>query len=160
MPRRQFECCEHFWSKSVPDDNPKSKCWKCEEMREAIPKEEERVLRQFECCKHSWGERVSRSEDSPSSKCSKCRNMRTATPIGKEFGACKFKCKCGNRFTVICKMSDTAECYKCDEHVGPYAYDPPRRIKRKSSQNKHSCDKCEDDGCPNLYHLKELLRSQ
>ena len=72
-----------------------------------------------------------------------------------EVGACKFKCECGNRFTVICQMSDTAECYNCHVHVRPYAISPPRQIRTKTNK-PHSCSKCNGAGnCPNLYRLRQ-----
>ena len=49
LPLRQFSCCKHRWGERVPNENPQSKCRRCEEMREATPKGEEVGVCKFEC---------------------------------------------------------------------------------------------------------------
>ena len=68
--------------------------------------------------------------------------MREAIPKGEEVGVCKFKCECGNGYTVRCRMCDTAECYECGEQdVEPVPDSITfRRIwKKPGTPNKHSC---------------------
>lgn len=65
-------------------------------------------------------------------------------------GACRFECDCGNRYTVLCEMTDTARCYQCDHHNEPMGWAPPRTIEKDTS-NPHSCSKCNGHpGCTNL----------
>ena len=70
-------------------------------------------------------------------------------------GACRFECDCGNRYTVLCEMTDTAECYNCDRDNKPMGWAPPRNIDKETS-NPHSCSKCKGIGqCPNLQHVAD-----
>ena len=65
-------------------------------------------------------------------------------------GACRFECDCGNRYTVLCEMTDKARCYECDRNNEPMGWAPPRNLDKETS-NPHSCSKCEGQpGCPNL----------
>ena len=65
-------------------------------------------------------------------------------------GACRFECDCGKKYTVLCEMTDTAECFSCHHDNEPMGWAPPREIDRESSL-KHSCSKCRGRGnCPNL----------
>lgn len=70
----------------------------------------------------------------------------------EKVGACKFECDCGNEYTVICRMVDTAPCYKCrrDNNNNPLHWEPPRDIQKKSDK-PHRCSRCDGSGhCPNL----------
>ena len=70
-------------------------------------------------------------------------------------GACRFECDCGNRYTVLCEMTDTAECYKCGRDNEPMGWAPPRNIDKETS-NPHSCSKCKGIGqCPNLQNVAD-----
>ena len=71
--------------------------------------------------------------------------------MDKGVGACSFKCpKCHHTFTVICRLTDRADCYKCGEEVKPHSWSPRRQIQCKSN-HKHSCSVCQGKGhCPNL----------
>ena len=70
-------------------------------------------------------------------------------------GACRFECDCGNKYTVLCKMTNTAECYKCHHDNEPMGWAPPRSIDSESS-SPHSCSECRGQpGCPNLQAVKE-----
>ena len=72
-------------------------------------------------------------------------------------GACRFECDCGNRYTVLCEMTDTARCYKCDCDNEPMGWAPPRNIDSETS-NPHSCSKCHGHpGCPNLLAVAGIL---
>lgn len=70
----------------------------------------------------------------------------------EKVGACKFECAvCGNEYTVICRMIDTATCYNCREENRPLSWAPPRDI-QSESDNTHSCSRCNGKGdCPNLH---------
>ena len=129
---------------------------------ETIVMATKKKLRQFQCnhCGgRTWFERAARSQ------CRKCKNDGTPIPRGEEIGvfACKFKCDCGNEYTVLCEMTDTAECYACKAPgVSPYEFWPRQYIKKKSD-NVHSCSKCEHlpaGGCPNLRKVSGSSHSR
>ena len=109
-------------------------------------------LRQFQCvpCRgRTWFERATRSQ------CRECDDDGTLIAEGEEIGvlARKFSCDCGNEYTVLCELTDTAECYGCKQQDNsPYGFWPRNYIKKKTaSDNKHSCSKCRGRGnCPNL----------
>ena len=116
-------------------------------------------LRQFqceECDGRTWFERAARSE------CHECGEDGRSIPKGEEIGvfACKFLCKCGSEYTVLCEMTDTAECYGCGEQdVAPFGF-WPRGYINKRTQNKHSCSKCRGNGnCPNLAAIRRRVQS-
>ena len=68
----------------------------------------------------------------------------------EKVGACKFKCNCGNEYTVICRKMDTAPCYACRNENSPLRWAPPRDIQKRSDQT-HNCSRCNGSGnCPNL----------
>ncbi len=129
-----------------------------------VPLKPRHSLRQFVCdvCKgrdprykRIWWDRV--TDDDPYSPCrGGCGKKVKAIEVGKEIGvgACKFECPCGNEYTVICEMTDTARCYECDRKDNlPVEFKPPRKIEKKTS-NTHSCSKCNGrKNCPNLRHL-------
>lgn len=115
-----------------------------------------------------WYERV--PDSNPVSECHICKKNIQAVPTGQELYVhiCHFKCHDGHplhRYTVRCKMSDTAPCYKCpcsvcpDEcpddcpnrkQVSPHTFTKLRRINRKSD-NKHNCSECNGaPDCPNM----------
>lgn len=72
-------------------------------------------------------------------------------------GACRFECDCGNRYTVLCEMSDKAKCYGCKRNNEPMGWAPPRNLDKETS-NPHSCSKCEGQpGCPNLLAVAGTL---
>ena len=119
-----------------------------------------RHYRQFECpdCpppkEHfdakRWFKRV--PDSNPYSTCNGCDKQYHAIEIGEErgVGACSFVCECGSKYTVICRMTDTAKCYQCFADNEPEEMGPRRRIDRKS-ENKHSCSRCKGKkNCPNL----------
>ena len=88
------------------------------------------------------------------SECDECEEWIEAVPRGEEEGVhiCHFTCDCGSKFTVRCRMSDTAPCYTCgDDEVEPHSFEPLRSIRTKSD-NVHSCSRCPRSGgrCPNL----------
>ena len=109
----------------------------------------------------------------PVSTCTNCGKEYEACPIGEEFGigVCKFVCKCtcenpeevddediefeedAYRYTVICRMIDMAECYRCAKMNSPVEMRPRRRINKKTD-NTHSCSRCNNGkkSCPNLSH--------
>ena len=98
-------------------------------------------------------------DDNPYSTCDGCGEEYEACPIGQEFGVgvCKFECEeCANKYAVVCRMIDMAECFQCYKHNSAVEFTPRRKIDRKTG-NKHSCSRC-DNGkkkrCPNLsyYH--------
>ena len=65
-------------------------------------------------------------------------------------GACRFECDCGNKYTVLCEMTDKAKCYGCGCNNEPMGWAPPRNLDKETS-NPHSCSKCKGQpGCPNL----------
>lgn len=116
-------------------------------------------LRQFKCeCpgkyEHHkyrlWYERV--RGDDPKSKCHTCEKMKSAIPRGKEEGVliCYFWCSCNNKFTVQCRMEDTAPCYVCRAPaVSPLYFKSRHKIVRMTS-NTHNCSRCHGRGnCPN-----------
>ena len=73
-------------------------------------------------------------------------------------GACRFECDCGNRYTVLCEMTDKARCYECDRNNEPMGWAPPRNLDYKESPNPHSCSKCDGQpGCPNLLAVAGRL---
>lgn len=110
-------------------------------------------------------------DDNPYSTCNTCHQRYEACEIGQEFGVgvCKFVCKCTcedpedvddegldlredvYKYTVICRMIDMAECYRCAEMNSPCEFRPLRRINKKTN-NKHSCSRCDNGkkNCPNL----------
>ena len=62
----------------------------------------------------------------------------------------KFRCDCGNEYTVVCRKIDTAPCYDCERINSPFRRAARRNIQRKSDK-KHSCSRCNGLGnCPNL----------
>ena len=72
-------------------------------------------------------------------------------------GACRFECDCGNRYTVLCEMIDTARCYECGRDNEPMGWAPPRNIDAETS-NAHSCSKCQGQpGCPNLLAVAGII---
>ena len=72
-------------------------------------------------------------------------------------GACRFECDCGNKYTVLCEMTDTARCYECSRDNEPMGWAPPRNIDTESS-NPHSCSKCRGQpGCPNLQAVAGIV---
>ena len=122
-----------------------------------MPESSRHPLRQFSCCKHRWMERV--PDENPYSKCWKCWKLQTAISKGEEVGVCKFECKCGNSYTVRCRMCDMAKCYQCKRpDVKPVKIYFRRRIRKKpGTLNEHSCSRCRELGtvlgirnCPNL----------
>ena len=163
-------CKDHFWWERASPPDLLSECWECHEQTRAIPDddvdEKNYEKRQFECnCRpnrHLWWETVCKTERVIRSKCRYCHGLSTPIPKGEEkgVGACKFECQRGHRFTVVCEMTDTAECYRCGEpEVAPYEFTPPRHIK-KTTDNKHSCSKCKGrDNCPNMRQLHEIVQS-
>ena len=139
-----------------------------------------RHCRQFSCpvCKPAnkrydvkrWHKVV--PDDNPYSTCNTCNRRYKACDIGQEFGVgvCKFVCKCtcedpeeddGDecidlredvyKYSVICRMIDMAECYRCAKMNSPVEFLPLRRINKKTN-NKHSCSRCDNGkkSCPNL----------
>ena len=74
----------------------------------------------------------------------------------EKVGACKFECineSCKNEYTVICRMMDSAECYKCHTYNRPLTWAPPREIESETG-NPHSCSRCRGVGkCPNLTEV-------
>ena len=116
----------------------------------ALTRMTKKKLRQFQCVPcgdRTWFERATRSQ------CRECDGDGTLIPEGEETGvlACKFMCDCGNEYTVICEMTDTAKCYGCKrQDNSPYGFGPRNYINKKTD-NKHSCSKCNGRGnCPNL----------
>ena len=94
-------------------------------------------------------------DDHPYSTCDECGEEYEACPVGEEFGVgvCKFECEeCDNKYTVVCRMIDMAQCYQCFNMNSAVEFKPRHRIDRKTS-NEHSCSRC-DNGkkkrCPNL----------
>ena len=74
-------------------------------------------------------------------------------------GACRFECDCGNKYTVICEMIDTASCYGCGCENGPVGWAPPREIDKETT-NPHSCSKCHGQpDCPNLQAMADRKRN-
>ena len=72
-------------------------------------------------------------------------------------GACRFECDCGNKYTVLCEMIDTAGCYECGRDNPPMGWAPPRNIEAETS-NRHSCSKCRGQpGCPNLLAVASMI---
>ena len=72
-------------------------------------------------------------------------------------GACRFECDCGNRYTVLCEMIDTARCYECGRDNEPMGWAPPRNIDAETS-NPHSCSKCQGrPRCPNLLAVAGII---
>ena len=63
----------------------------------------------------------------------------------------RFECSCDNKYTVRCKMSNTAPCYSCKADNNPLGPASAGEIEHKTS-NRHSCSECPKDGtqCPNL----------
>lgn len=65
-------------------------------------------------------------------------------------GPCKFECaECGNEYTVLVRMVDAAECYRCGTKNHPLQ----RTLGdiQKTSNAKHSCELCNGNpNCPNL----------
>ena len=96
-------------------------------------------------------------DNHPYSTCTKCGVEYRACDIGNEFGVgvCKFECECDNKYTVVCRMIDLAECYQCYKKNSAVEFTPRRKIDKKTG-NKHSCSRC-DDGkkdCPNLSNRR------
>ena len=152
----QFQCmndecdsCTHAWYKRAE----RSKCKFCDEYGRQVPVGEEVEWRQFYCahCNERWIDMATRS------KCVECGGDAEMVPKGEEIGVfvCKFECSaegCTNEYRVTCKMSNKAVCYDCSpKHLNsPYAFEPRRRIKRKT-EKQHSCSQCNGSGnCPNL----------
>lgn len=78
--------------------------------------------------------------------------MKTACEIGDEegVGVCSFVCECGHTYSVVCRMIDTATCYKCECDNNAVEMGPRRRIEKKT-ENQHSCSRCKGQGkCPNM----------
>lgn len=74
-------------------------------------------------------------------------------------GACRFECDCGNKYTVICEMTDTASCYGCGCENEPVGWAPPREIDKETT-NPHSCSKCNGQpDCPNLQAMADRKRN-
>ena len=99
-----------------------------------------------------WYKRV--RADDPYAQCRVCKEMIEAVPRGEEEGVliCHFECDCDSKFTVRCRMCDTAPCYACEEQeVEPDSFEPLRSIRTKSDI-KHKCSRCPRSGghCPNL----------
>ena len=101
-------------------------------------------------------------DDNPYSTCNGCGKRYEACPIGEEFGVgvCRFECgECADSeedkytYSVICRMIDMAECYRCFKMNSAVELRPLRRINRKTN-NKHSCSRCDNGkkNCPNLSH--------
>ena len=120
-------------------------------------------LRQFQCeseeCNgRTWFERAARSV------CRECEQDGRPVPRGEEIGvfACKFLCKCGNEYTVICRMKDEAKCYACPEHpyVAPNGFWPRGYInKKEDSTYVHNCSRCKGkSNCPNLAAVRHVPR--
>lgn len=69
-------------------------------------------------------------------------------------GACSFQCQCGNEFTVLCRLADTAPCFNCHTSNNPLHWAAPREIEHKT-ENQHSCSRCTLDGeCPNVQEAR------
>ena len=157
-------CDERLWF----DRGPRSQCRLCEDLVEASPNRVKKRCsnRQFKCgnanCSRKgclWWKLVCEIEETIRAKCKYCSQLSDAIPKGKEegIGACKFKCKCGNQFTAVCEMTDTAPCYKCNENISPDRLTPPRRVK-KTTDNTHNCSKCNGKGdCPNIRQLYNMI---
>ena len=159
---RQFQCAEcdgrawYEWAE-------RSKCNDCDRDVDPVPKGEEIEYRQFVCenddckeCGHRWEKMARRS------KCRSCEQYGTMVPTGEEEGVfiCKILCDCEKEncacaedpepydYTVRCRMRDTAECYRCkrsghvEYHVKPYAFRPLHHGIKKTSDNVHSCSRC------------------
>ena len=142
-------------------------CRECKETVEATPREEKRslCLRQFKCintecsaCGHLWWKGVPEDREA-AAKCRECGKPGKAVPKGQErgVGVCKFICECGNTYTVLCELTDTAPCYECREKGkktdnSPCEFSPRQRIQKKTDTgNTHNCSKCNGGGdCPNL----------
>ncbi len=74
-------------------------------------------------------------------------------------GVCLFVCGCcRNEYTVVCRLIDTAPCYKCHMENQPQSWAPPREIQSESNY-KHRCSRCHGArDCPNLCeNTKQLL---
>ncbi len=117
--------------------------------------------RQFECTKCNppnprysvcrWFKRCPDNKPAQT-RCRGCNELKTACERGDEngVGVCSFTCECGQTYSVVCRMSDTATCFKCHKVNNPDEMGPRRRINKKTD-NKHSCSRCNGSGkCPNM----------
>ena len=150
---KNFDCWdpvdEWFCEWSARGKRKKSKCPSCEEYGELL-------LRQMRCsnrdCKKFKNARRRWIVSASPSQCNECKEDGELVPLGEETGVftCKFLCDCTNEYNVRCKMTNTAECYSCDEQdVQPYTFCSREIIKK--TNNKHSCSECRGRGeCPNL----------
>ena len=69
----------------------------------------------------------------------------------------RFVCRgCGSKYTVRCKMRNTALCYACNTDNSPLGPASAEEIDRMTSK-EHSCSECPKSGignCPNLPYSK------
>ena len=70
-------------------------------------------------------------------------------------GACSFNClSCNNEYTVLCRMADTAVCFRCNTKNNPLHWAAPREIEHRTDK-QHSCSRCPQVGeCPNILDAK------
>ena len=163
---RQFQCaaCDgRAWYARAE----RSGCRECGEYGNLVPVGEELEYRQFVCTNEDSTCRGRKWEEmAEKSKCRICNRYGEMVPTGEEVGVfiCKFVCDCNKRncglgedqnlhkYTVQCRMQNTAECYSCrKDGVKPYAFRPLHHGINKSTDNVHSCSECNGSGdCPNL----------
>ena len=169
-------CDERLWFERVALGQ-RSQCWLCNQLVEASPNTIKTEWRQFKCQKVDcsqkgclWWKLVFEKDENiqPQAVCKHCNHPSDAIPKGKEegVGVGKFKCpECGHRFSVVCKVTDTAPCYKCKDkqnivQVSPYRLTPPRRVK-KTTDRIHNCSECDGKGdCENIRLLHKLRNGQ
>ena len=117
--------------------------------REFLCEECEPRIEKYTVCR--WFSKV--SEKHPFFVCRECGEEKKAVPVdkGELVGVAKFVCECHNEYTVICRGMDTALCYYCGAENSPISVNPPRKIRRETS-NEHSCSRCghgKIKNCPN-----------
>ena len=113
-----------------------------------------------DCKLHEWKWIVSATP----SQCHGCKQDGVLVERGKEKGVYSlcFLCdniedKCGNEFTVLCEMTDTAPCHDCKKSaVKPYGLLNRNWINKTNSGKKHKCSKCigRKTSCPNLERAR------
>ena len=102
---------------------------------------------------------VNKDGNASTSQCHGCQQQKEPVPRGEELYVhiCRFSCNNGHplrKYTVRCKMSNTAPCYECGAQVNPHSFSPLRRI-NKHTDNEHNCSEC--NGGPNCPNMKPQL---
>ena len=121
-------------------------------------------LRQFQCntesCKDEGKTWLKRTTEM---NCNKCGEEATLIPKGEEIGVLVFEFICGDddcrdKYTVLCRWVDTADCYKCKREDNPPTRFLPRRFIMKKSNKRHLCSRCKnkcEGNCPNIREHRQ-----